>query len=214
MQHTSENGMPRARKTVLCIAIGVAGVFAVVLCYRHAYSNRATATHVGIKMCRKCHESDGIGNQYKIWSGTPHAKAYQVLAPNNPRAAEYGKKVGVANPQEDVRCLRCHTTGGGRASETREEGVGCEACHGPGSLYFEFSNHASFDNREAAYRKAVRLGMYPIIGIEGIKAREKLCLHCHRDERPCYPESVEEQKRQRLSLSIIANFIYRHPIRR
>lgn len=203
-------GRTKAVGIVMC-GIMVAGAIIMI---RYAHPARANATFVGNKICRKCHDSDGIGNQYKIWSGTPHAKAYQILASNNPRAMEFAKRAGVGSPQEDGRCLKCHATGGGRENAVREDGVGCEACHGPGSIYFEFSNHASFDNRENAYRKAVKLGMYPIIGLEGIKAREKVCRHCHREERPCYPDSVEERKRQTLPLSIIADFIYRHPVRR
>jgi hypothetical protein len=167
---------------------------------------------IGIKACAKCHEAEGIGDQVKVWASSPHAKSFQLL--QTERALAIGKKSGVDAPPESLACLKCHTTGGGRTEATRSEGVGCEACHGPGSLYNEFSNHASFENRENAYMRAVSLGMYPILGIKGIKAREKLCRYCHNEERPCLPDSPEEKKRQKLPLSLIADFVFKHPVRR
>lgn len=175
-------------------------------------SAKAVPTWVGMGVCRKCHESNAIGNQYKAWASTPHAKTYQMLS--SARAFEVGKKYGIAAPSDSPECLKCHTTGGGRIESLNAEGVGCEACHGPGSLYFEFSNHASFESRENAYRRAVTRGMYPIVGIDGIKAREKVCRHCHAENRPCLPDTPEERKRQKLPLSLIADFVFKHPARR
>jgi hypothetical protein len=177
-----------------------------------AYSGLNLPSFIGIGECRRCHEAEGIGNQYKAWASTPHARAYQLL--QEEKAMAIAGKVSAGNPAANTACLKCHTTGGGKTEGTRTEGVGCEACHGPGSLYHEFSNHASFDNREASYRKAVSLGMYPVIGIDGIKAREKLCRFCHNEDRPCLPDSMEERKRQRLPLSLIADFVFKHPVRR
>ena len=36
-------------------------------------------TYVGSKECKDCHGEDAIGNQYKIWESSPHAKAYDLL---------------------------------------------------------------------------------------------------------------------------------------
>lgn len=168
--------------------------------------------YTGIDVCRKCHESNAIGNQYAVWAASPHANAYRILS--STKANDIAVKHSIENPSLDRRCLKCHTTGGGKIEKTAKEGVGCEACHGPGGDYYEFSNHASFTNRDAAYRKAVKLGMYPIIGIDGIKAREKLCRHCHHENRPCYPKDPAEQERQKLPLQLIADFIFKHPVRR
>ncbi len=165
---------------------------------------------IGIAYCKKCHEAPGIGNQYMVWAGSPHAKAFQILS--TPRAAEIAAKHSLTGPAENFACLKCHTTGGGKTEATRSEGVGCESCHGPGSLYHDFSNHASFGNRENAYRRAVSLGMYPILGLPGIKARERLCRYCHNEERPCLPQNPEDRKRQRLPLSLIADFAFKHPV--
>ncbi len=195
-------------------ALITAAAFIIVMMPWHRLlpQNRRFPTFIGMQVCKKCHEAEGIGNQYKSWKSNPHARAFQVLS--GEKALAIALKKGVRSPSEERTCLKCHTTGGGKIEETRKEGVGCEACHGPGSLYHEFSNHASFTNREQAYRKAVSLGMYPIVGIDGIKSREKLCRYCHNDERPCLPENPVERKRQKLPLSLIADFIFKHPIRR
>ncbi len=177
-----------------------------------AEPRRNFPSFIGVAACKKCHESDSIGNQHKIWSASPHARAHQSLSQE--KGIEIARKAGVEDASQSLACLKCHTTGGGKTEATKTEGVGCEACHGPGSLYHEFSNHASFEARESSYRKAVSLGMYPILGYDGIKARERLCRYCHTAERPCYPESTEERKRQQLPLGLIADFVFKHPLRR
>ncbi len=178
----------------------------------NVFSRRIIAEYIGMQNCIDCHGNDAIGNQYRVWTASPHAKAYQMLS----SAASFAiaKKYCITDPANNPTCLKCHTTGGGKVKITKKEGVGCEACHGPGSRYYEFSNHASFCNRQSAYLKAIKLGMYPIIGIDGIKAREKLCRHCHTETRPCLPEDREEQRRQKLPLQLIADFVFKHPLRR
>lgn len=185
-----------------------------ILLADYALSRRRAAEYVGAEVCKKCHGMDSIGNQYRIWAASNHANAFLRL--KSGKAKEIAQKAGVEIPHADLRCLKCHTTGGGKSEAVKNEGVGCEACHGPGGEYFEFSNHASFIDRENAYKKAISLGMYPILGVEGIKARERLCKNCHRDERPCAPADIEEKKRRELSLSIIADLPskLRHPLRR
>jgi len=191
-----------------------AGIFAAAL-FRTAplrSQKKGFPTFIGIETCKKCHEADGVGNQYGVWKSNPHARAFQILS--GEKAKSVGTKQGVEDPSSNRACLKCHTTGGGKIEALRTEGVGCEACHGPGSLYHEFSNHASFINREQAYRRAVSLGMYPILGIDGIRAREKLCRHCHTEERPCRPDDAAERRRRQLPLSLIADFVFKHPVRR
>jgi hypothetical protein len=179
-----------------------------------ALSRRRAADYTGAEVCKKCHGMDSIGNQYRIWTASSHANAFLIL--KSGKSKDIAQKAGVDVPYADVRCLKCHTTGGGKSEIVKNEGVGCEACHGPGGEYFEFSNHASFIDRSNAYKRAISLGMYPILGVEGIKARERLCKNCHRDERPCAPSDMEEKKRRELSLSIIADLPskLRHPLRR
>lgn len=190
------------------------GAAAVLFLLKPTRSERIRADYVGVGVCQKCHGLESIGNQYRVWASSTHASAFVTLKGGKGR--EVAQRAGVENPSGDHRCMRCHTTGGGKSDVTRNEGVGCEACHGPGGEYFEFSNHASFLDRQSAYRKAISLGMYPILGMEGIKGREKLCRNCHKDERPCAPTDIEEKKRRKLSLSIIADLPskLKHPLRR
>ncbi len=205
--------MESGRKHVRSAAPALLVLFAVMAAGVPS-SGRVRARFVGSDTCKKCHGTDAIGNQYRVWASSPHSGAWAIL--RGAKAKPVAEKAGVASPHTDVKCLKCHTTGGGRVEETQSEGVGCEACHGPASEYYEFSNHASFLDREGAYRKAVSRGMYPIRGVDGIKAREKLCRHCHRDEGRCFPVTPDEQKRRRLSLSVIADLPagIKHPLHR
>ena len=181
----------------------------------HLESNEFT--YVGVSVCRECHGEDAIGNQYAIWVSSPHAKAFFTLLTD--RGMKIAEKEGISDPTGHPGCLRCHTTGRGRYEKLKSEGVGCEACHGPGSEYHTASNHVDYNNRENGYRRALRLGMYPIRGIESLKRRERLCTSCHQDERPCFPEKPEEIQQQKLYIHTIDSLIkgntnFRHPLRR
>lgn len=198
----------RKKKKHIIIAVLLTSVLAATA----APQKKRFPSFIGIESCKKCHEAAAIGNQYGMWLSSPHAKAYQTLTTQ--KAVDIAEKAAAGAPVESMQCLKCHTTGGGKTDATRTEGVGCEACHGPGSIYHDFSNHASFESRENSYRKAVSLGMYPILKLEGIKAREKLCRYCHTAERACFPENPDERRRQNLPLSLIADFPYRHPVLR
>jgi hypothetical protein len=83
-------------------------------------------------------------DEFTFWlSHDKHANAYQVLL--GPRAQKMAKNLAALNEpsreflaHEDPRCLGCHTVPQAAAShladelvkETRQLGVGCEACHG------------------------------------------------------------------------------------
>ena len=80
------------------------------------------ATFVGNAACEDCHD-DAI----KFWQGTRHAHAWETLV-------ERGQQL-------DLECINCHVTGWGRpggatiAINERLRDVGCETCHGPGSIH-------------------------------------------------------------------------------
>jgi formate-dependent nitrite reductase cytochrome c552 subunit len=73
--------------------------------------------YAGSQSCAQCHE-----NIYTAWQDTRHALAFS--APIFQRDwTELGSQVS---------CLECHTTGfDGETGNYAEEGVTCEACHGP-----------------------------------------------------------------------------------
>lgn len=166
-------------------------------------SRQKRHTYVGSSACGKCHAAESIGNQYDLWLQSPHAKAIRIL--KSETAYAIANKLSIKEPSEDLKCLKCHTTGGGKNKKTIHEGVGCEACHGPGSDYYEFIGHVDTVNRQSAYETALKNGMYPILGIKNIKKREKLCLRCHSSQRPCFPSNPKEVYRQSISLQVITD---------
>jgi len=166
------------------------------------YSKKEKRAFVGSTVCAECHSAEAIGDQYNKWLRTPHARGVTTL--KSEQALAIARKASISRPAEDRACLRCHTTGGGRHGNTMGEGVGCEACHGPGSGYHEYANHVDTVNRQAAYETALKNGMYPVLGNKNMKKREKLCLRCHASSRPCFPSESKEIYRQSISLQVIS----------
>lgn len=96
---------------------------------------------VGAPKCKVCHRAK-TGDQWKIWTESPHARAYETLA--STAAAKIAADMGLGDPQQEAACLKCHATKASlgedvvvneKANYADSEGVGCEACHGPGSDY-------------------------------------------------------------------------------
>lgn len=137
--------------------------------------------YVGAKTCMPCHMTPKSGAAYKIWQGSAHAKAFATLA--TPAALEIAKKKGIADPQKDEKCMKCHETAFGAAaaqlapSFKAGEGVGCEACHGPGSDYKAMQVMKDID---AGKIKGETVGL--------VKPDEKACVKCHNPESPTYKE--------------------------
>ncbi|MCP4130703.1 MAG: hypothetical protein GY754_06945 [bacterium] len=176
-------------------------VFFVIITSYSVHS-RKRYSYVGAKACSKCHSEESIGNQRAIWAASPHFKAVKTL--KKEKAKAIGEKVGVANPAESRKCLKCHTTGRGKVASLNEEGVGCEACHGAGAGYYETANHVNFLSRKNGYKRAKKFGMYPVLEYEdNLKNREKLCLHCHNKKRLCFPETSKEIMKQKITIQVI-----------
>jgi hypothetical protein len=117
--------------------IDVAFLRRTVTAHRHE-----TAVYVGSARCRTCHD-DGHTGPWLTWLASRHAAAYWRLATDWAAhlAAIRPQYADIADPPRDARCLLCHVSGAQdpsalHAADWRAgEGVGCEACHGPGSLY-------------------------------------------------------------------------------
>ncbi len=126
--------------------------------------------YTGVQACAECHKGPMMGYQFSNWRQSGHAKAYARLA--TPKAYEIAGAEGITgNPQESTECLRCHTTSGGTGAAAREtyfldEGVGCEACHGPGS---EYQFEAVMMDRQAALAAGLK------------EANRDTCLTCHAE---------------------------------
>jgi hypothetical protein len=128
---------------------------------------------VGVKKCSLCHNKKDRGDQVKIWQDTAHAKAFYTLG--TPEAKALADKLGIADPRQSGKCLRCHSTAYGFGERITtgaippEEGVSCETCHGPGRDYMKLK---VMKDREQA--KAAGL----------IVPGEQTCLKCHNETAP------------------------------
>jgi hypothetical protein len=112
-------------------------IFALFKCGLDVVSGQAPPHYKyrGLETCAStCHNTDTLGYQYIIWKKSPHAQSYQVLA--SAKARQYARNAGIeGDPQENLKCLQCHSTGAGLDSSyylttyRKEDGVTCEACH-------------------------------------------------------------------------------------
>lgn len=124
-----------------------------------AAETAGTPLYVGTMSCAQCHRAAAMGFQFSRWKLSPHSQAWARLA--SPEAARIAADMGViGNPQQAPECLRCHTTAGTRLdaampSYSVDEGVGCEACHGPGS---EYQPEAVMLDRASAIRAGLKMG--------------------------------------------------------
>ncbi|MGB2804902.1 MAG: cytochrome c family protein [Candidatus Zixiibacteriota bacterium] len=129
---------------------------------------------IGTKTCGMCHNSERKGRIYEAWDSTKHATAYATLANEQSRAI--AEEMGIEDAQQDSTCLKCHVTGYGLPATDKysvEEGVTCEACHGPGEHYDDI-------------RVMTKPDLYEQNGM--IVPDEELCVTCHNEESPTYKE--------------------------
>ncbi len=150
---------------------------------------RSQAKSLGVVTCASelCHgsispwkDSDILQNEYVTWSRVDkHAtRAYAVLASERSKriAANLGLKEA---PQRAKLCLDCHAFDppprlrGARFKV--EDGVSCEACHGPAEHWIE--RHVE---PGATHADNVAHGLYPL---EDPVAQARLCLSCHFGNR-------------------------------
>lgn len=127
---------------IVCVLFVVSGIFA--------------ADYITSKKCKMCHKGAKKGEVFEKWEKGPHAKAFESLK--------------AKGEDKNPKCLECHTTGyDGKAF--KEEGVGCEACHGPGSDYKKMSVMKD-------KKKSIEMGM--------IVPDEALCKKCHNEKSPTF----------------------------
>jgi hypothetical protein len=128
--------------------------------------------YVGASKCKTCHKADKNGAQFTKWSKEKHSKAYEALKSDG--AKKKAEVAGVKDPLNDEKCLSCHTTAYTAKNKAKsykiEEGVSCEACHGPGSMYKKSSVMKE-------HKKSVEAGMVD-------KVDEKVCANCHKKDTP------------------------------
>lgn len=150
----------------LALLIAVAGIGQVIA---------ADHDYIGAGKCKMCHNSAAKGAQYTKWTEAKHSKAFATLGSD--KAKEIASAKGIADPQKDDGCLSCHVAGHGvdAARLTQkysvEEGVSCEACHGPGGDYWKM-------NVMKDQAKAIAAGL--------VMPDEKTCVTCHNDKSPTF----------------------------
>lgn len=135
---------------------------------------KAIAAFSGTNECFACHRP-----QTDAWSETKHANAHSVLP------KQY---------QNDSKCLKCHVTGFGEQDGfvvgTNKDllMVGCESCHGPGSLHIDAAKRFVLANpgEEAAIEKEMRETI--------IKTpSDSNCTHCHTTQAHGHHPAYEGQ---------------------
>ena len=139
--------------------------------------------YIGAAQCRNCHKSNAAGNQYGKWESVKHSDSFVTLGTD--AAKEVAQKAGVADPQKDPKCLKCHVTGAGEAAEKfaasfeADMGVQCESCHGPGELHKKTRFAAAADAKP---------GERMTVGADEINSHPSPqgCVACHNKESPTY----------------------------
>ena len=144
----------------------------------------ASGTHLGVASCggTTCHgrqEADGeVVRQDELmrWQeestpGGAHSRAFRVL--REPRSIAIAKRLGIGDAGSAPECLGCHSTPAAKKGPRFQanDGVGCEACHGPASGWL--SAHYAVG---ASHSRNVSKGLTPLANP---KARASVCLDCH-----------------------------------
>lgn len=131
--------------------------------------------YVGAGKCG-CHKMKTWGNIPEKWAATKHATAYTGLA--GKKSLAVAKEMKIESPQKSEKCLICHVTGYEASAKlkgekyTLEEGVSCEACHGPGGDYLK--SHAKKDNQKQAAADGL------------MKPTKEDCVTCHNKKSPTF----------------------------
>lgn len=166
--------MKEIKSYILLLAI----IFSIV---SFSFSQKAlpvdTPKYIGVEKCAgACHKSESQGKQLEIWKGSKHSEAYKIL--ETAEADKVAKDNGFTTPaKENLKCLRCHSTNAD--TELSEEtfnikdGVQCETCHGPGSIYKTIS---MMKDKRAAKEN----------GLVVHKEKEKFCTGCHNSNSPTF----------------------------
>jgi len=124
---------------------------------------------------RPLKESRILQNEYYTWLNRDrHPRSYNILF--NDRSARIVRNMRLKKKAyEETMCLDCHSMNVARAAVSGrvelEDGVQCEACHGPASGWRAEHTEAGWTHEQSVAR-----GM---IDLRDIPTRAKTCLACH-----------------------------------
>ena len=185
-------------------SIGLVGLIAFILATADTSDQPAEASSdqesvqsvqrefIGTGKCKTCHMSAKKGAQYKVWKEKKHAQAFDVLA--SEEAMKIAVEKNIANPQESAECLQCHVDGHGvdavylGAKYAKEDGVGCESCHGAGGDYWK-----------KTVMKDITMGKVDGATLGLIKPTEKVCVQCHNEKSPTFKGFVFEEMYKKIA---------------
>lgn len=159
--------------------------------YREIFQDAAAAlTVMGASSCSSinCHGGGTprqgetiLGDEYDRWFAKgegAHFKAYKALYDErSQRIAKslYGPDAVATSQLECLACHSLHVDPGKRGRRfDLEDGISCEACHGPSEKWL--SSHLTADWRNKTAEDKARLGMYDT---RNLVRRAERCLDCH-----------------------------------
>ena len=146
---------------------------------------KAESVYVGGANCAGCHSKKSpskfpnefvLMTEYDTWLGKDkHSQAFEVLT--KPLAKKMGSILGLEPAKADA-CLNCHAVDvppQRQGSHFRlEDGVSCEACHGPAKKWL--GEHQEYSWRLKSGKDKETLGM---IDLHNPVTQAKVCLSCH-----------------------------------
>jgi len=161
------------------------------------------AKFTGVSSCQSslCHGGGAGNDQCAIWAAVDfHVRAYAILL--TPRSRSITDALNSVNPTVNERCTVCHSPLQAlppqRVSTAAfvDEGVTCESCHGPASLWLR-----SHTRKDYTAAQRVASGMTDLRGAYG---RANTCVACHEYLSPDiakagHPELIFELDSQTVS---------------
>ena len=149
-------------------------IIALLAIFAGSAMQAQTFKYIGAAKCKMCHIKPPKGEQYTKWLAGPHANSMKSLSTDE--AKKIAAEKGIADPTTDAACIKCHSTVGhidkGLVAGIKiTEGVSCESCHGPGSMY---KGASIMRSRELAMEKGL------------ILPTEEVCKSCHNADSPTF----------------------------
>ncbi|MCZ7648597.1 MAG: cytochrome c family protein [Planctomycetota bacterium] len=134
-------------------------------------------------------------NENTIWSSKDrHAKAYTSLVKEESK--KIGEALKIADVTKSERCLNCHGLSGIHVGESVhrvpikaeeivakgynvEDGVSCDACHGPAEKYLAPHQEAGWTDKQRAAGAMKLYDEWGLFDTKDLKMRANTCLSCH-----------------------------------